>query len=318
MDAKKVCLWTTFSNRFRGILQEHTYYSRLLAFLAEYDNNILLYGSFGFPMELFIDEVIKCKFSIDELYKKETMWNKDFAYFYSQYFIEIDMMHPSILKNSSSVPGFITSVIKSRHVNNSKHFFVIKNIEHMSSNDFSNFRIIFERYSKNVYFICTTHKVYKIDTPVLSRFNLFRMPTFEHETIVGIFDRHLNYKLNKHLCRSKTRNIVSCIFISQVEIDEPGVVSKEFCTMNYPPISDFIRNFDSKKFDVESIRQFSYKCFQYKIGVPDILADLLKILPAKKKIKAIRCAASIDHSLHLTNRAREPLYIECFLCQLLL
>lgn len=317
MDAGK-CLWTVFSKKFKDILNEDDYYSSLLKFLSSYDNNILLYGSHGFPIELFIDEVIKAKFNISDIYKKETLWNKDFVYFYSQYFIEIDMMNPSILKNSSAVPNFITSIIKSRHVNNSKHLFVIKNIENMSSNDFSNFRIIFEKYSKNVYFICTTHKITKIDTPVQSRFNLFRMPTFQHNTIVGIFDRHLGHSLNNHLREIKTRNIISCIFISQVEIEEPSLVSKEFCNLNYPPISDFVKDFDKKKFDVEAIRQFSYKCFQYKIEIPEILKDLLQILPVRKKLKAITYASCIDHSLHTTNKAREPLYIECFLCQVLM
>lgn len=317
MDAGK-CLWTVFSKKFKDILNEDDYYSSLLKFLSSYDNNILLYGSHGFPIELFIDEVIKAKFNISDIYKKETLWNKDFIYFYSQYFIEIDMMNPSILKNSSAVPNFITSIIKSRHVNNSKHLFVIKNIENMSSNDFSNFRIIFEKYSKNVYFICTTHKITKIDTPVQSRFNLFRMPTFKHDNIVSIFDRHLGHSLNNHLIEIRTRNIISCIFISQVEIEEPSLVSKEFCTLHYPPICDFVKDFDKKKFDVEAIRHFSYKCFQYKIEIPEILKDLLQILPARKKLKAIAYASSIDHSLHTTNKAREPLYIECFLCQVLM
>lgn len=312
------CLWSIFSKQFKNILNEDPYYAKLLPFLASYDNNILLYGSKGFPIELFIDEVIKAKFGIDEIYKKETVWNKDFVYFYNQYFIEIDMMHPTILKNSSCVPTFITSVIKSKHVSNSKHLFIIKSIEHMTYNDFSNFRIIFERYARNVYFICTTHRINKIDTPVQSRFNTFRMPNFTHSAILGIFDAHLHYSLNKHLRSMKTRNVLHCIFISQVEIEEPFLVTKEFCTLNYPPICDFIKSFDKKKFNIEAIRQFSYKCFQYKIEIPEILADLLTILPPKKRAKALSCACDIDHSLQITNRAREPIYIECFLCQVLL
>lgn len=316
MDDTK-CIWTDFANCFGKILDEHDYYTRVLRYMTTCENNLLLYGNTGFPFELFIDEGIKRKFNSD-VYKKECNWNKDFVYYYNPNFIEIDIMNPYIIKNTEQVPKFILSIIQNKHVSNLKHLFVIRNIDLMTYNDFSNFRIIFERFSNNVYFICTTHKINKIDSPIQSRFNLFRMPNFTHEEIKGIFQKHLGCDLNRYLCEIKTRNVIKALFIAQVEINEPHLISKEFCCLNYPPLYEFVKSLDKKKNNLDELRSFSYKCFQYKIEIPELLSDLLIILPKKQKLKVINSAARLDSILQNTNKTKEPLYIECFLCEVLL
>lgn len=313
------CLWTLFKNNFNEIITNHEYFSKLFKFLLEYENNILLYGSNGFPIDLLIDELLMKKFKLNILNKKECTWNKEVIYYYNQHFIELDLMNPFMAKNLSSIPDFILEIIKNKNINASKHFFIIKNIDYIANyDDFSNFRIIFERFSSNVYFLCTTHKINKIDVPVQSRFNLFRIPNFTHNEIKEIFSKYLFHQLNKYLCQIKTRNIIKAIFISQVEIDEPSLIDEHFCTLNFPPIYEFIKKFDKKKYNVDYIRQFAYKCFQYKIEISDILSDLIKVIPKKSYFKAINTAANIDHALKLTNKAREPIYIEALLCEILL
>jgi hypothetical protein len=47
--------------------------------------------------------------------------------------------------------------------------------------------------------------------------------------------------------------------------------------------------------------------------------DLIKIYKKKDKIlEIIRIAADIDYILTLSNKGREPIYIENFLCQILI
>lgn len=311
-------LWSKFKDHFIDIIRSNEYYYKIFNFLKDYKNNSLLYGSHGFPTDLFIDEVIKHKFEISSVYKKECIWNKDIIYFWNQHFLEIDLMHPSMPKDLSNLSKFILSIIKNKNINDEKHFIIIKHIDHLSHDDFSSFRIILERFSNNVYFLCTTHKLDKIDVPVKSRFALFRMPQITHSEVLSIFKNCFNLPLNQYLIEQKTRDIIKAIFIAQVESSNPELITKEFCTMNFPPLFEFYKNFNKKKNSLDDIRQFSYKCFQYNVAIPDLLCDLLKLLPPRQKQNAIKIAAELDHYLNTANKGREPIYIESFLCQVLL
>lgn len=309
--------WQIFKDHFIDIIQKHEYYKQIFKFLTEYNNNVLLYGSYGFPTDLFIDEVIQHKFELTAIYKKECIWNKDIIYQYNQHFLEIDLMHPSMPKDLTKLSKFLLSVIKNKNINNDKHFIIMKHIDIFSHDDFSSFRIILEKFSSNVYFLCTTHKLDKIDVPVKSRFALLRMPQFSHDDILRIFKIYFNSKLNKYLLKTRSRDIIKCIFIAQIEQSSPELITNEFCTMHFPPLYAFYME-NQKLTNLNNIRQFSYQCFQYNISISEILSDFLKVLPKKKKTKAIQIAADFDHQLNQTNKGREPIYIESLLCQILL
>lgn len=310
--------WNTFRNGFKSIIEKHEYYNKIYQYMKTAQNNVLLYGTHGFPTDLFIDEVIKAKFGLDMLYKKECTWNKDVIYLYNQYFLEIDLLNPMLPKKFTNIIKFLMSIIESRHVINSKHFIIIKHIDVFSRDDFGALRIILERFSNNVYFLCTTHNLDKIDVPVKSRFDLIRMPLFQHQEVKYIFENFLNTPLNKYLQEQETRNIIKAIFIADVEKQNKELITKDFCTLNFPPLMDFVAKFDKKKNNLESIRALSYQIFQYNITISDILQDLLKMPSVKNKFKIIQEASNIDHLLQCTNKGREPIYIETFLCSVFL
>ena len=312
------CIWSNFKNHFREIIENNEYYSKLFDFLSQSNNNVLLYGYHGFPTDLYIDEVIKAKFGMKTLYKQECIWNKDVHYIYNQRFLEIDLIHPLLTKNIQCISNFIISIIKNKNINNDKHFIIIKHIDVLTQNDYNTFRIILEKYSANAFFVCTTHKLDKIDFPVKSRFALMRIPLMTHKEILNIFSKYLKRPLNKHLVAVKTRDIVRAIFIAQVEENDKELVTKEFCTMYFPPVYEFVKTFNNKKYSIESIKQFSYKCFQFNISIQQLARDILTIFPEKKKYNLIQMASDIDHELNLTNKGREPIYIESFLCSILL
>lgn len=312
------CIWSIFKCNFKEIIESNDYYSMLLYFLQKTSSNILLYGHYGFPTDLYIDEIIKIKFDIQSIYKQECVWNKDVHYIYNQHFLEIDLMNPLLTKNITSISNFLINIIKNKHINNQKHLIIIKHIDVLTLNDYNSFRIILEKYSSNASFICTTHKLDKIDFPIKSRFTLIRMPLLTHKEIIHIFSKYLEIKLNKHLIAIKTRDIIRAIFIAEVETIDQDVVTKEFCTMNFPPVYEFLKSFNNKKYNIESIKQFSYKCFQYNISIAQLTRDILTIFPEKKKYHLLKCASDIDHRLNLTNKGREPIYIESFLCSILL
>ena len=313
VKSKPLCCWNTFKIHFINIIKYHDYYNKIFIFLQHTKTNALLYGAYGFPTDLFIDEIIKHKFSLTNIYKKECVWNKDLIYYYNPMFLELDLMHPNIPKDMTILCKFILSVIKNKNIHNDKHFIIIKHIDILAAKDFNSFRIILERFSNNVYFLCTTHKLAKIDVPVKSRFALFRMPLFEHNEILKIFRDYLHIPLNPFLSQNKSRDIIKALFIANCDCQD-----EDFCNFNFPLISGFYKNLKKNNNSMEEYRTFAYKCFQFNIGIPQLLSDLLKLIPNKQKQRTIKIAADIEYLLQSTNKGRESIYIESFLCQVLL
>lgn len=308
-------IWSKFKYSFLEIIKDNPYYLSLFNFVQKYENNILLYGQFGFPTDLFLDEAWKEKFKLNTLHKQECLWNKDIVYLYNQNFLEIDLQHPSISKHIPSLFKFLISIITNKNIFHEKHFIIIKHIDILSKTEFNSFRIILEKYAYNAYFVCTTHKLDKIDVPVKSRFSLLRIPLFTHQEILTAFDK-MQRPLNSYLKSLKTRDVIKALFIAQIELCENEILTKHFCTLHFPPITDLFLS--DKKPSIDDIRQFSYKCFQYNITITQLLQDILKIVPAKKKFQIIHAAAEKDKMLSITNKGRELIYLEAFLDNILL
>jgi hypothetical protein len=339
-------IWNIIVNHFENIMQSNEKYRTILDHITLCDNtnNILLYCTVGFPLDLFVDEVIKRLYNIKNncIQKSQFTWNKSVIYIENQYFIEINLLNPDTPKNLDCISDFILHIIKAKSITQKKHLIIIKHIEYLQGNFFE-FRILLERYSQNATFLCTTHAISHIETPIKSRFSIFRVPLFTHQEILNIFDTYLNKPLNQHLKDIQTRNIIKAIYIADLEqVPEASqILTKEFCTYNYPPLYELVKSYNKNKDMLEEIRGISYKCCQYNVSIMDLVEDFIKIiddpaldfvnkkyskLPKKKvpeaklalKTEVIQTGSHIDNMLCQTNKGREPIYIEYFLCQLLL
>lgn len=311
-------IWSIFKVHFKDIISQHQYYSKWFTFLKNYNHNVLLYGPSGFPTDLFIDEILQDMYDIQHLHKTECTWGKEIIYYHNPHFLEINLMHPTVNKNLTSICKFLIDIIKNKNISNEKHCIIIKNIDLLDKDDFSSYRIILERYSSNVCFICTAHNIDRIDVPVKSRFTLVRMPLFTHQEIIDIFHK-MQIKLNSHIVDSKHwRNIIKAIFITELERNGTEI-TEEFCQLNFPPLLEFA---EKKNHTITDVKTFSYKCFQYNITIREIVCDLLKIkgfLKSKKaKLNLIKNASDIEYNLKQANKGREPIYLETFLCQVFL
>jgi hypothetical protein len=304
-------LWIKFKNNFRNIISDIPEFNIVFEKYTYYEYNLLLYSYLGYPIDLFIDELIKLKFNIQNLNKKELIWNKNVPYYENQYFFEIDLNNPNIPNDYSFLTEMILFIIKNKPVISNKHLIILKNIDKLGDYAFA-FRIILEKFYNNVYFICTTHKISKIESPIKSRFSLIRLRLFTENEINKIFNKYLETSL----IISNNRNIIFCIFISQVKINEPHLITPDFCEFNYPLIKKFL----DSKYDLYDIRQFSYKLSQYNLSIMDITRDFMKIYKNdnEKLIQLINIASDVDYILTISNKGREPIYIENFLCQILI
>lgn len=295
---------------FGEIINDIDEYKKILEYSIIFNKNLLFYSYIGFPFDLFIDEIIKRKFNIKQIYRKELLWNKTIIYNENQYFLEIDLDNPSMPKKLNNLNDMLLFIIKTKTINNEKHLIIIKNIDKLNENFFA-FRIILEKYYNNCYFICFTNRISKIENPIKSRFFLFRLRLFKSQEIQMIFNKYLNIETNNNL--SNNRNIIFHIFIAQTEKNEPLLITDDFCNLHYPPIINFLKS----KYTLNDIRQLSYKYCQYNIGIREIVEDLLKI-DNKNYKNIIENSVKIDELLNNTNKCREPMFIEAFLCQILI
>jgi len=265
------------------------------------------------------------------------------------------LLNPENPKDLSCISAFILHIIQTKNIGEHKHFIIIKHVE-LLADKFYEFRILLERYSQNVIFMCTTHSISKIEAPIISRFTMFRIPLFTYEEIQIIFRDDLKIGLNSHLVEIKTRDIIKAIFIAEIELQESmkieninsnksnnvnKITTKDFCIYNFPPLYEFIRTFDKSIDNLENIRDLSYKCCQYNVSILKLIEDFIKIIdddelcffkikypriPKKQihtvnhelKTMIIKIGAEIDYLLCQTNRCKEPIYIEHLLCQVLI
>ncbi len=336
--------WNVITQNFTAITQSNSKYKSIIDHITLCDNtnNILLYCTLGFPLDLFVDEVIKNLFNINHIQKSPFTWNKSMSYLENQHFIEINLIDPDTPKDLQCISDFILHIIRTKSITQKKHLIIIKHIEYLKTNFFE-FRILLERYSHNATFLCTTHAISHIETPIKSRFSIFRVPLFTHQEILDIFSTYLKKPLNEHLKDMQTRNIVKAIYIAELEQVPEAVplLTKEFCTYNYPPLYELVKSYNKKKDMLAEIRAVSYKCCQYNVSIINLVEDFIKIIDdpcldfinkkyskiPKKKLPEIKLAlkkevidtgSHIDNMLCQTNKGREPIYIEYFLCRILL
>jgi len=305
-------LWQTFIQNFRNIINDIDDYKKIFDFAVNYNNNLLFFSYKGFPFDLFIDEIIKEKFKISQIYRNELCWNKTIIYNENQYFFEIDLANPLMPKKFNCLKEMLLFIIKTRCVNSDKHLIIIKNIDRLNEYFFA-FRIILERYYNNCYFICTTNNLSKIENPIKSRFSLFRFRLFKSNEIQMIFKNYLNCPLSSYI--QDKRDIFFAIFISQTIKYEPLLITQDFCNLNYPPLRSFLNS----KYNLTDIRQLAYKYSQYDLTIKDLTFDLLYLNKKKgREIEIIETSVKFEKLLLQSNRGREPIFIEALLNHLLI
>jgi len=326
--------WDKLEEVFPDIIRGNERYRLILENILLSSNNKLLYTPIGFPLDTFLNLLLARLCDIQASFNKtEHTWDKSISYVENQYYIEIDLMNPDNMKNIEKITPFLLHIISSKNVKMKKHLIVIKHIDLLSSL-YCDFRIILEKYSQNVVFVCTTHFITRIEAPIKSRFSRFRIPLFTFNEICDIFTNYLGISMNDYLLEAKTRNIIKAVFIAELERHPAAaeILSKEFVEFNYPPFVEFIRTYNKNKNNLEEIRGLSYKCCQYNISILQITQDFVRLVDYgtyymnirgcvgcdSLKCEIVKIGTDIDYLLSQTNKCKEPLYIENLLCQLLL
>lgn len=301
-------LWVYYFDNFKNVLHHLPYHKKVIdMFINQLDtiSNTILYSHKGIPLELLYYTAFKKKFGNYIINK--LVWDKDVLYNETPYFFEIDLSIPQQPKDLMKFTELIKHMVMHPCIHARRHIIIIKHIDYIvNNNKFYDFRVLFERYSENALFICTTHFYTKLEIPIRSRFFGIRIPLFTVDEFIATF-RDLNLVYHDTLAKNLCQDLYFALYIHYLIKNIPEVVTEEFCTYNCPTICDFLKN---KKLTMENIRDFTHKISINDSSIKNITMDLMESVPQKYRAEFLSHAAHIDHLLASTDGYRKPLYIE--------
>ena len=177
-----------------------------------------------------------------------------------------------------------------------RHIIIIKNIEFFHNNNSQSLRVLFERFYNNVLFVCTSNHINKIEPPIQSRMQLIRVPLPKESEQKVLLEKLTKSKKFIYIDRNFVRNI----FFTEHKLEY---------VLNYPPISDFTKQKQSK----EDIRKFSLKLFQQSISIQFIILDLLTFLPDSKKADFLSDTSKLEYQSNHLDGSKVSFYVELIL-----
>ena len=295
--------WEQFYQQFPIYLEKLPYHKYVCESLLTGDlnhlPNCLLYGPKGFPIELLIEYSLACYFKTSfPIQKRYPIWNQSLPYTETNYYFCIDTEHPEFPKDIEDLVQFIKGIVQTKCIHLTRHIIVLKNMDQIANrkNSFC-FRVLLERFSQNVLFINTTHHIQMIESPLLSRMTLYRIPLPTSNQLYEILSMiHPNLDT-----LPDTRNLCLLLF---------HLPSTDFSTLYYPPIVELKK----KKLSCIEIRQLCYKIFQYQIAICDVIQDGLQLLDTDDDRREwILETAMIEHRSVISDPVKKYYYMEWIL-----
>lgn len=293
MKLKDPELWTGFVNKFPEFMELFCSYKKLCEYISKNIDetpNILLYSAQGFPLNLMWNHVATMRWGAST--KRECKYGKNVVYTESQYYLDIDFQHPSNSRAIEEIQDFLKTIITTSCIHADRHIIVCRNIDIIQ--DRYAFRVLLERFNKNVMFVCTTHAISSIESPIRSRFFEIRVPLFETSEIHNIIKLLGGGKYSN----LNTRNIMTAIYFASVHPQNVATYHhREIAYVPYVPT-------------ILQLREIANKVCITNMPFSLVVTDLLHRIPEKKKSDFIAKAADIEHRMIRTNLGRKPLYYE--------
>ena len=150
--------WEKLQDKFPEIILNNNNYNIIVKNILISPNNLLLFCSHGFPLDLLIDIILQRKFNKSKIYRTQHIWDKSIYYNENQNFIEIDLMNPDNIKNIDKLTNFLLHIVNTKSISFEKHLIILKHIDILNKN-FYEFRILLERFSSNITFISSFQKL---------------------------------------------------------------------------------------------------------------------------------------------------------------
>lgn len=277
--------------------------------------NILLYGSYGFPHDLLWKEAIRRRFDVARLLPSPCTWGKDLQYTETPYYIQVDMNHPTIPKDIETLQDFLKAVITTRSITAERHIIILENIDALvhKTASMNTFRVLLERFSKNVWFICTTYHVGMLEPPLRSRFQGLRVPLpteEENRAILQLLDgTPAQPAAAPAAAPAPSRNLIHAL----VTPAYPDEYMRWLSCRVFPPIADFVLNTPSPT--IEAVRAITYKAFQCGVSLAELAMDIIEACTRRgdSDEALFRITKELAHYEHMATQSkgmRTLLYME--------
>lgn len=312
--------WDAFRERFPEILESLPVQRHCLAGMEgdlEGMPNILLYGVYGFPLDLLWGEGLRRRFGVECFRPTACTWGKDIVYMETPYYLHLDLEHPSMPKEVEVLQEFLKSIITTQSALSQRHVIVIEHIDSLVRHhtNMNTFRVLLERFSKNAWFICTTYHMGKLEQPIRSRFHCIRVPLPTEEEVQEIM-RLLGGAGSGGGARGAegTRNIFQAL------TGAPGFV--------FPPVVPFVVGTGTGAGrgavrgaagpTIDEVRAVTYRAFQCGVEVAEFARDILEacLLRGDGEEDLHQTASVFAHYEHLACQSkgkRTLLYMEYML-----
>lgn len=314
--------WDCLRSRFAEVLEQCLPRHKRLLHEMEGDiemvPNILIYGVYGFPHELLWKEGLRVRFGVDKFSPTSCTWGKELQYMETPYYIHIDLDNPYIPKEVEFFQDFLKSVITTRSILSARHVIVLENIDAMVQrcSSMNAFRVFLERFSKNVWFICTTYHISKIEPPLRSRFHGIRVPLpteEENHAILKMLDGDGAAPAAASPAAA-TRNLLLAIAVPPYADEYRAWMS----SLTYPPLADFMLNTPASALTIEGIRSVIYKAFQCGVSLSALAMDIIETCKRRGDsdedlFLITRELAHYEHTSFQSKGMRALLYMEYML-----
>lgn len=297
-------LWNNFVERFSEFYNdEMPEHQSILNFLTHCScpsmQNILLISRKGFPIDLLWGEALRKIYNLKTIpyANNHEKYEDIIPYQQCQYYFELDFEHPDIPKDISKVVDLIKFVSLSSPIFSNRHLWILKNIECIRHNyGLGPFRILLERFSSNVLFICTTTQPSHLDRSLQSRFTHIRIPLLQETNIKNIL-----LKLNVSpdlVSKINTRNL----FLAMCYCCSPELI--ESSNFNYPNVNTITN------WTVDNVRTLAHQYSINGLTLADACHDIIKLKFKKNNIEVINWLTKLEAKCAEGNRIREMWFIE--------
>lgn len=312
-------VWNDVKNKFHLCIEHLPLYSKIIDSIVNMNfkeiPNILLHGCHGIPFNFIWNIALHKKFG--DYIKVKHVWGKDIiTYYETPYFFEIDLFYPHQTKDMVLFSEFIKEIVSHPCMHEDRHIIIIEGLDQISDKLRSTaLRVLLERYSKNVFFICTTSHVSQIEDPIRSRFLNIRCPVFTPEQIDKCFTA-LGRTFHPLLKQNECYDFYFALFISYLLEKHPDQVTESLCNYKLPFFHEFLLSTINKPPTIEEIRKITQQVSIHNASFNMITHDLLlfyKNCHESIKLKILHSCTEVDHMCSVTEEYRKPLYIELLL-----
>jgi hypothetical protein len=307
--------WQRFNDYFMEILETYLPFHHRSLIGLEGDlaamPNILMYGVYGFPLDMLWKQALMRRFQIHKFSSTSCSWGKEIEYMENPYYIHIDLENPAVTKDVEVLQEFLKIIITTRNIVCDRHIIILENIDSLitKNSSMNAFRVLLERFSKNVWFICTTYHNSKLEPPIRSRFFSIRIPLPTEEDVSKII---MYLDGGKERIELQTRNLLLAITMPNYENEQFRWMA---CT-TFPPVCDYILNTTNPT--IEGIRTIIHRAFQCGVTIAQLAYSIIETCirrgDSEENIhKIVSEFAKYEHMSSQSKGTRTLLYMEYML-----